>query len=314
MLFISLFLSLMLSQNDVLVQQSGATVPLSDVDSYFNDIPPDIRTDLSYDAMQLEKNIIGMLNMNIIYDYIQQQGLIDQAPFNEVVSNVNKQVLNIDETVYQQLKVPEDQYKSNYRHYLTKKALYSTLQDYLYQQIDNDKATQLAHDRFLVNRAQYRTPEKRDIGMIKLPTADYSQADVLDWVKSLMTNDTVNHFNQLAAEVSTDQTVKYNDGQLGQFHQAGFRYPFAEQVFSAETGVVPSVFKKDDAWYIVRVNEIIAGKDADFSDYKESLVKRIKMEMMERQFQSIINQYANNSIEVNKELVDDLFRRYEVFQ
>ncbi|KAA3645973.1 MAG: hypothetical protein DWP95_03775 [Proteobacteria bacterium] len=313
-LIISLLLSIMLNQNDVLVQQSGASVPLSDVDSYFNEIPPDVRSDLSFDNMQLESNIIGMLNMNIIYDYIHNQGLINQSPFSEVVDNVLKQPVIIDETVYKRLQVPEDQFKANYLKYLTKKALYSTLQDHLYQNIDEAKAVRLAQDRFLVFKNQYRIPEKRDIAMIKLSMADYNQSEVLSLVKQLMADDSQQHFRELANKVSTDQTVKYNDGQLGQFHQAGFRYPFAEEVFAADMGVVPAVYKKDQSWYIVRVNDIIPSQEAEFSAHKDELVAKIKTEMMERQFQSIINEYAQHEIKINKELVDDIFSRYEVFQ
>ena len=311
---ISFIFFLVLSQNDVLVQQSGASVPVSDVDSYFNEVPPDIRTNLSYDNKQLESSIIGMLNMNIIYDYIQSEGLIEQKPFRDVVEEMKSKPITVDETVYERLQVPEDQFKKNYRHYLTKKALYSTLQNYLITQIDDAKATKLAHDRFLVNKDRFHKPEKRDIGMIKLPMEHYPQDDVLEIVEDLLANDTVDYFSQVAAEVSTDKTVKYNDGQLGQFHQDGFRYPFADKVFNADQGVVPALFKKENAWYIVRVNSIIAGQAADFDDHKTELVAKIKNEMMERQFQNIIDQYAQHKIQVNKELVADIFNRYEVFQ
>lgn len=312
--FIAFIFTLMLSQNDVLVQQSGVSVPLSDVDSYFHEIPPDIRTQLSYDPLQLEQDIIGMLNMNIIYDHIQSQGLVEQSPFKNVIQQIKSKPLDMDASVYKSLGVSADEFEKNYRHYLIKKALYSTLQDYLLQQIDEKKATRLAHDRFLVNQKQYRKPQKRDIGMIKLSMDKYSQDDVLALVKDLLKEDTAERFSDLAGDVSTDKTVEYNAGQLGQFHQAGFRYPFAETVFTADKGVVPAVFQQDDAWYIVRVNDIIAGQPGKFADHQDDLVARIKNEMMERQFQYIIDQYAKNSIEVNKELVADVFRRYEVFQ
>lgn len=305
---------MLLNQNDILIQQHDAKVNIYDVDSYIHDLPDFVRKQLSYDSQQLEKDILGMLNMNIIYDYIKQKNLLAEQPFKNIVENNAKQILTVDESVYQALDINADEFKENYRLYLLKKQLYSSLQDYLISNIDTKQVEQLAKDRFLINKLQFQIPEKRDIGMIQLSQDKYSQAEAIKVVTNLVNNDTVEAFKMSAKELSTDKTVKYNDGQLGQFHKAGFRYPFVDKVFTAEVGILPTLFEKDGIWYILKVNEIIPAKPAIFDDHKESMVEKIKVEIMERQFQNIINQYAKHEVKVSKELVDDIFSRYEVFQ
>jgi len=305
---------MLLNQNDILIQQHEAKVNIYDVDSYIHDQPDFVRKQLSFDSQQLEKDILGMLNMNIIYDYIQQHNLIDQEPFKGIVEANSNQVLLVDKSVYEKLGIDAVKFTENYRLYLLKKQLYTSLQNYLESKIDDNKVLQLAKDRYLITQSEFQIPEKRDLGMIQLSNNDYSQDDVVKIITDLVNNDSPETFKNTAKELSTDRTVKYNDGQLGQFHKAGFRYPFADKVFSAKTGVVPSVFQNDNNWYILRVNEIIPAKPADFEAHKKNLVDKIKTEIMERQFQNIINQYAQHEVQVNRQLVDDIFSRYEVFQ
>jgi|GEM_PF-1699787 len=303
-----------LNQDDVLIQQHGAAVSVYDVDSYIHDLPGFVRKQIATDIKQLESDILGMLNMNIIYDYINDNGLIEQPPFKTVTEHNKSMPVELDDSVFTSLGTERSAFENHYRHYLLKKSLYSTLQNYLIASIHDNDAERLARDRFLINKSQYQIPEKRDLAMIQLSQADYSQQDVVKIITDLVNNDSPEAFKNTAKELSTDRTVKYNDGQLGQFHKAGFRYPFADKVFSAKTGVVPSVFQNDNNWYILRVNEIIPAKPADFEAHKKNLVDKIKMEIMERQFQNIINQYAQHEVQVNKQLVDDIFSRYEVFQ
>lgn len=133
-------------------------------------------------------------------------------------------------------------------------------------------------------------------------------------VKELMADDSIDSFSEKAKKLSEDHTVNMNAGQLGLFKQSGFRYPFAEEVFQSGNGLVPAVFEKDDNWFIVRVNKIIPAQRIPFDEVKQKMVDEIVEQSMRRRFQSIINEYAQYEVEVNKELVDDIFSRYEVFQ
>lgn len=303
---------MLLNQDTTLIEQHHASVPVYDVDSYVYELPQVERLKISDDKKRLSADIVTMLNVNIVNHYLSNNHLLDDEYFQEVVESNQTMTIELDESFADKLGIDNDVFKKNFRKYLLKKALYQRLKSYLLMQIDDAKVEKFAHDRFSITKNKLKTPEKRDIGMIKLSQEQYDQAKVLDIVKSLRSDDSIEAFKDSAIKFSQDTTVKYNDGQLGQFHQEGFRYPFANTVFSAEVGTVPAVFEKDGYWYIVRVNKIIDAKPAQFEDHKTDMVANIKEEMMERQFQSIIDEYAQHEVKINQEKFDDIFSRYEV--
>lgn len=311
---LAVFIMLLLGQGEVLIEQHGAQVPVGDVDSYIHDLPSEVRKRISYDKHQLEKDILGMLNMNIVYQYLKDSELIDDPHFKETTEALLKEQLEVDSEFLDKMNIESDTFKESYRQYLTKKALYKALKEYILVDIDQNKAVKLAHDRYKIDRGSYVKPEQRDIGMIQLPQENYSQEQVLSIVKDLMANDSKSSFSDKAKELSEDSTVSLNAGQLGLFKQSGFRYPFADQVFQSQVGLVPAVFEKDQNWYIVRVNEIISSQPIPFEEVKDEMVNEIMTKSMQRRFQRVIDEYAQYKVEVNNEIVDDIFSRYEVFQ
>jgi len=307
-------LLLLLGQGEVLIEQHGAQVPVGDVDSYIHDLPAHVRKSISYDKHQLEKDILGMLNMNIVYQYLKENALIDDPYFKKTIEALDEDSLDIDSGFIDKLNLDTESFEESYRHYLTKKALYNALKDYILNDIDEKKAEKLAYDRYKIDQAQYVKPEQRDLGMIQLSQDNYSQGEVLDLVKELLRHDDVSYFSDKANELSDDSTVNMNAGQLGLFKQAGFRYPFADQVFESDLGLVPAVFEKEGNWYIVRVNKIVPAEPIPFEMLKEDMVNEVMTKSMQRRFQSIISEYAQYEVVVNKDIVDDIFSRYEVFQ
>ena len=307
--------SLLLNQNDVLFEQHDAAVSVGDVDSYMHDLPSNVRKDIAYDDYRLETDMLGMINMNIIYDYLKKSGLIEKDEFKTIVKQFKKKKYKFDEEFIQTLRIEESSFKSSYQEFQIKKALYAYLKEYIQNQISPEKAENLAHDRFKLINKSLAKPEYRDISLIELPQSDYSQSDAISMVNELIKNDTADKFSEYAAKTSVKNTEKYKDGQLGQFHEAGFPYPFAETVFASEqSGIVPTIFDYNGQWYICRVNEITQPRAPDFNEYKDKLIATIVEESMNKKFQSIIDEYAQHELEINKESVDSIFSRYEVFQ
>lgn len=311
---ISVLVMMLLSQDSILIEQHNATVPVYDVDSYIYELPDVERSKISKNNKRLSKDIITMLNVNIVYHYLGENDLLELDYFKEVIDANKSMTIDLDESFANLLGITFDDFKNNFRKYLLKRALYKRLKSYLSTQIDDVKVEKFAHDRFSITKHELMTPEKRDIGMIKLSQERYKQTDVLEMVKTLRSDDTIDKFKDIANQFSQDNTVKYNDGQLGQFHQEGFRYPFANKVFSSEVGTIPAVFEKGGFWYIVRVNNIIDAKPAQFEEFKAEMIAKIREEMMERKFQSIIDEYAQHDVKINQEKLDDIFSRYEVFR
>lgn len=304
----------LLGQDNVLIEQHGAEVRVGDVDSYIHDLPNDIRRNISFDKFQLEKDILGMLNMNIINQYLKDSKLIDDPYFQAVIEDIKQSDNELDDEFINRMGLSVEVFKKSYQDYLTKKALYAALKDYILQDIDRKQAEKLAYDRYRTAKSDYVKPEQRDLAMIQLSQDKYSQQEALTLVKQLMADDTVSAFSAKAQELSEDSTAEMNSGQLGLFKQSGFRFPFAETVFDADIGVLPAVFEKDSNWYIVRVNKIVPAETIPFDQVKDKMVTDIMNHSMRRRFQSIITQYAQYEVQVNKDLVDDIFTRYEVFQ
>jgi nitrate reductase NapAB chaperone NapD len=307
----ALLLTTLFNQDSFLVKQGEVEVPLSDLDAYVYLLPESKRGGFADQQAQIEQNIYTILNINIVYHYINQSDLKNLEVFKDVMNNVEQEDIKADAEFISRLKLNEDELLRNVKDYKLKVAFYRSMLDHLNETVDESAMMNLAREQYLIKKSSYMIPEKRDVSVIKLTVDQDSLAEeLLNTVKG----QSAEAFHQQALAHSVDLSTELNQGNWGEFRKMHFNHSFAEQVFSATQGVVPQIFREDGHLYIVRVNEIMPEITQSFDDVKEDLFKQLKGQAVVRQFQGIINTQAINELQVNPEVVAHVFERYKVFQ
>jgi len=310
---IILLLLTLLQQDDFLLKQGVTSVGLGDLDAYVYLLPPEKRAGFVVDENQIEKNLITILNMNIVYDHVINSELNDLPTFNKVAKLVADKVIDLDDEFYMKLGLEQKQAESSVRSFIEKKEYYARMLEYLKTDLLEGRVDQLAKEYFLVNKSQWLVPEKRELSVILINKDSEYYSEVENIMNELIENPSIENFESYALKYSAHPSVKKNKGNLSYFTKKSFNMPFVDHVFSAPQGVVSSIYKYKKDYYLVRVNDIIPQKQADYAEHENKIKQQLTEELVDKKFQNIINTQANNKIEINSELMAHVFERYKVF-
>jgi hypothetical protein len=309
---IYLLLSLLFSPSDSLLKQGESVVPLADLDSYVYLLPPEKRTGFINDKIQIEKNIITLLNINIVYDYIIKSDIESHELFSNIEDVINNKEIDLDDEFYLKLGIEKQVAYENVKHFIKKQEYYARMLKYLEYELMNGAINDLAKEYFLINSQKWSIAEKRDLSIIQINQEKLNQPEVEQILLNLLKDPTKEQFETIALEYSDDPTVKMNKGHLSKFRSKDLNYPFVDKIFSAEAGVIPTIFKYDGKYLLIRVNEIVAAKEAKYEDHEEKIKLTLIDGMVSTQFQNIINTQANSKLEINPEVMTHVFERYKI--
>ena len=296
------------SQDDFLVKQGDVTVPLSDLDAYVYLLGEQKRSGFAAQPNQIEQNIFTLLNVNIVYQHIMENGLNDEPEFEATLAEINEREYNLEDGFLEALELNQDVALEGIRMYLIKTNFYRTMMKYLDDSITAEQVEPLAKEQYLINKKSFVVPEKRDISVIMLDQ-NVDSDEVLMSVQEV-DQDT---FQTIASDVSVDPSKELNQGHWGEFRLVDFNYPFTQTVFNAPVGVIPQVLTDSNHAYIIRVNEVQKSRQLSFDEAKEQLIERVRSNVVAKKFQSIINAQGRKEVEVNPELTAHVFERYKVF-
>ena len=307
------FLFSLLSQDDVLVEQGEVAVSLSDLDAYVHNLRPESRFGFVEDKGQVEKNILTLLNINFIHQYLQDKKLIDKKEFATALEAVESAGIAVDSQYADKLGLNESEFLVVLKSYALKSELFSRLNIYFQQEMLKGIIQSLAHDQFILEKSKYRQNEKRRLSVIQLSKENHNQAYAIDVLNQVIDGE---DFNELAVKVSDDPSVLLNMGDWSFYSQDQFKYIFSTDVFSVkDLGVIPSVFETKEDYYLISVEEIIPPKDADFEDHKQRIVDELLPGLAKRKMQNIINEYSSKGdIKVNGDTISEVYQRYLVFE
>lgn len=315
MIYLYLLLTTSLSNtNDKILEQGDVFVPISDMDAYVYLLPPDKRAGFVNDKQQMEKNLITMLNINIVDDYIKTNGLETHDAFNKINDIVNGMEVNLDDEFYMKLGLDKNSAYDHVKDFIIKKERFIRMSDLIKTNLTtNGVIDNYLKEYFVINKDKFTIPEKRDISLIELNESQHNASEVKNLLNDLLNNDDFDYFSQIADEFSNDETVKYNHGHLKEYQHRSFSYPFADTVFSFDkTGVLPRIFKFKNAYYLVRINKITPELEPKFEEHKEQLSDELLPEIVQEKLQRIIDSKAKFKIKVNEELAAHMFERYKV--
>ena len=124
------------NQNDFLVKQGDVSVTFSDLDSYVYTIPSDKRGGFAVDTNQIDKNIISILNMNIVYDFIINSDYAKHPVFKNINDTMEQQEIVLDGDYIKQLDLNEEEFTRQFKHFLMKKEYVKEIKNVLSQTLN----------------------------------------------------------------------------------------------------------------------------------------------------------------------------------
>lgn len=313
MKLILLLLILNINPTTKVLEQGNTFVPLSDLDAYVYMLAPNKRAGFINDKIQIEKNLITILNLNIVKNYIQNTGLINHEVFNNVDDIVKEMPVDLDDEFYIKLGLEKNEAHEIVRDFIVKKEMFSRMSAYIKHELLNGSIENYLKEYFVLNKKHFLKEEKRDLSLIELNSSSYEIDVVKNILTELLQNDNFDNFSDMAVKYSIDESIDLNKGHLKFFRQSDFKYPFSQSVFEQNSiGVIPQIFKFESNYYLIRINEITPEVIPKFEEHRESIINKVLPDLVDTKLQNIINTQATNKVKVNPEIMAHVFERYKV--
>jgi peptidyl-prolyl cis-trans isomerase D len=134
-------------------------------------------------------------------------------------------------------------------------------------------------------KERYTEPEKRRARHILIQAGNDLEAarKKAEEVYGLATKPNAD-FAALAKQYSQDTGSAQQGGDLGLVEKSFFVGPFADAVFSMQVGEIKGPVKTPFGWHVIKLEQIEAGKAADFAKVKPELEKEYQKTEGERRF------------------------------
>jgi len=137
----------------------------------------------------------------------------------------------------------------------------------------------LAHEDYLVNREDYRSPVVLDVSHILVGTDDRSVAEARELAAKLEAKlrDDPGRFDELVMEYSNDPAKAVNGGRYPEMQHGRMVAEFERAAFSLEQdGQISEPVETEYGLHIIRLNGRKGGELQEFSAVKEEAIKRAK--------------------------------------
>jgi len=180
-------------------------------------------------------------------------------------------------------------------------------------QIDDKTLEELAYENYLINKADYMTPEKRKVKHILLRHNrvfdDQIKAKAEEILATLQQHP--DQFEDLAIQYSDDKGSAGKGGRLPAIEKGTTEPAFDVAVFSRkEPGLVPEVIETRSGYHIVWLEDIYPAKPASFEFIKEDLKKVVRASLADEKLTQLKRKLDSKEIKINKDAVASLRTRY----
>lgn len=130
---------------------------------------------------------------------------------------------------------------------------------------------------FNENKTSFDTPEQVKASHILVD----SEEKALEIKEKLKAG---SDFAELAKEYSTDEGSKSNGGQLGYFQRGDMAQQFEDAAFALEVGGISDPVKTGFGYHIIKVEDKVAAKEANYEDSKDQVKENLLQEKIPDEF------------------------------
>jgi len=271
------------AQKEVILDNGEVKLTLADVDAYAETIPKKDRIGFFDSPKRIEKTLLDLWMVKVLANGARQQG-VDKEPR---IANIIR--------------------------YKTDLVLSKAMVKRASSQIDDKTLEELAYENYLINKADYMTPEKRKVKHILLRHNrvfdDQIKAKAKEILATLQQHP--DQFEDLAIQYSDDKGSAGKGGRLPAIEKGTTEPAFDVAVFSRkEPGLVPEVIETRSGYHIVWLENIYPAKPASFEFIKEDLKKVVRASLADEKLTQLKRKLDSKEIKINKDAVASLRTRY----
>lgn len=181
------------------------------------------------------------------------------------------------------------------------------LADYL-DKLDLPDFENVALENYTLNKEQFARPETVNAQHILIEfEGDEEKSQALAKQVRAKVVQGEQSFEQLAKEYSADPSVQNNGGNLGFFDKSRMVPEFSEMAFSLKVGDVSQPVKSQFGWHIIQVLEKRPAKTLEFSEVKDSLMRKAEQSFKREARGKKLNETVYTpGLKVNQELIDKI--------
>ncbi len=271
------------AEKQVILDNGEIQLTVADVDAFAESIPKHNRVGFFDSPQRIEKTIQDLWMAKLLAAKARRDGL-DKDPR---IANIIR--------------------------YKTELTLSQALVKQASRLIDDETLEQLAYENYLVNKADYLSPERRKVKHILLrhnrAFADQIKAkaeEILDMVKA-----NPDAFEDLAIRYSDDKGSAGKGGRLPAIEKGTTEPAFDVAVFSmTKPGLVPEVIETKSGYHVVWLEDIYPPTPMDFNLIKGDLIEQVRAGLADEKLTQIKRQIDSREIKINKDAVTSLRTRY----
>ncbi|MDN5923443.1 MAG: peptidylprolyl isomerase [Xanthomonadales bacterium] len=274
-----------LAADTVVATQGGVQVTLADVDAFSRTVPADHLAELFNSPKRIE---------SIVRNLLAQKQLLNEA---------HKLKLQDKPQVAADMQQAADA--------VLIKARIAVLRDKVVAEVPD--LSELAHERYLANPADYAVPKQVDVKHILIGTKDRSDAEA----KALA----VKIYKQLEADpsqydadvekYSDDQSKSRNQGLITNATSNKLVPEFREAADKlTKVGEIAPPVKSQFGYHIIKLVKLTPGHTSSYAEVKDAIVKELRDNYIAKKVQHHLDLVRNRSIDAVPAAVASLRNRY----
>ncbi len=154
------------------------------------------------------------------------------------------------------------------------------------------------YDFYVEHKDEYSTPRQLRLQILKLKS-DGIHKDELDnlsvHLKKVLNGNSKNEFDDAVLLYSEGPNIE-RGGDIGWIEKSKLRKDFSEYVKVAETGQVVGPIKSKEAYYFLRVDDVIKEKTDSFKDVHKKIEEKLLAKQKEKNYKTYVESLRSKAL------------------
>ena len=154
------------------------------------------------------------------------------------------------------------------------------------------------YDYYVEHKDEYTTPQQLRIQILKLKL-DGIHKDELDnlsiHLKKVLNNNSKNEFNDAVLLYSEGPNIE-RGGDIGWIDRSKLRKDFSEHVSNVDIGQVVGPIKSEEAYYFLRIDDVIKQKTDSFKDVHNKIKEQLLNKQKEKNYKAYVEDLRSKAL------------------
>ena len=272
------------SANDPVLIENGITkIYLSEYQAELRRLPEGMRQGFGNSIKRIEQLLIRMLSEKTFAEKAKKEGLDKTSDGQAFISVAEQRALS-----------------SLYLMDVEKKAA---------QRFDEKKDDFLkqAKEKYLLNKKKYEIPAQVEASHILISTEKHSSEEAEVLAKQVYERvKKGEEFNEVAKEVSEDQSVAENSGHLNWFAESQMAPEFSKAAFGlSEVGDISEPVKTQFGWHVILLEGKNSASQKSFEEVQGSIMNELREEYLSEEKTKVQKEVAQMKMTANGDAIEE---------